>query len=75
MTKKYMRMVIHTANDTYRGVNHEYSDEIYAGWSKMLNQIDNLDYLTVHTDDNGSKMFFPGTLLKNSIGIIEVFDV
>jgi hypothetical protein len=74
MTKKYMRMVIHTANDTYRGVNHEYSDKVYAEWSKIISQIDNLDYLTVHTDDNGSKMFFPGTLLKNSVAFIEVFD-
>jgi hypothetical protein len=74
MTKKYMRMVIHTANDTYRGVNHEYSDKVYAEWSRILNQLDNLDHLSIYTDDNGSKMFFPGTLLKNSVAFIEVFD-
>ncbi len=74
MTKKYMRMVIHTPNDTYRGVNHEYSDKVYAEWSRVLNQMDNLDHLAIYTDYNESKMFFPGTLLKNSVAFIEVFD-
>jgi hypothetical protein len=74
MTKKYMRTVIHTPNDTYRGVNHEYCDEVYAASSIALKQMDNLDHLIIYTDDNGSKMFFPGTLLKNSVAFIEVFD-
>lgn len=73
MTKKYMRMVIYTANNTYRGANHEYSDEVYAEWNSVLNQMDNLDYLSIYSDDK-SKMFFPGTLLKNSVAFIEVFD-
>ena len=67
-------MVIDTPKDTYHGQNQEYSDENYESLKKVMEHIDSLDYLSVQLDDGGSKMFFPGTLLKNSVAFIEVFD-
>jgi hypothetical protein len=71
---KYMRMVIHTPNSAYYGQKHEYCDKGYKEWDNMLSGIDSSDYLKIQTDDNGSKMFFPGTFLKNCVAFIEVSE-
>jgi hypothetical protein len=69
---KYIRIVVETPLDKYYGMTNEYSNEIYDEYYDILKKIENTSYLSLKVDEDGSTMFFSGTLLKNSVVTIEV---
>jgi hypothetical protein len=71
---KNIRIIVETPHDKYYGMTNEYSNEIYDQYYDMLKKIENTSYISLKVDEDGSTMFFSGTLLKNSVVTIEVFS-
>jgi hypothetical protein len=71
---KYIRLVVETPRDKYYGMTNEYSNEIYDQYYDILRKIENTSYISLKVDEDGSTMFFSGTLLKKSVVTIEVFS-